>query len=162
MLSSSHASALEMRDTWISISGYLFQGFIFWILNEFTKSEVFLSTVELQRSMTFEYFRFVVVLMQTVVAHQLETRDAWSLLLNHDLDMVMLCGGANEGLQTNAPFLMLSLKCDDFAYCYCRQALGELGGQHDTDTNPRPVARSEACQTTVFETSRRISMANKA
>ena len=68
--------------------------------------------------------RSTLCLKQTSVAHQVQTRDAWMVILDHHMDMLSLSSGANIGLQMSTPFLMLRLNQDDSAYCFCRHALG--------------------------------------
>lgn len=60
---------------------------------------------------------------QTTIAQKLETRDAWTIVLNQHWDLLHLVGGANVGIQKSTPFLMLRLNQDDDAYCYCRHAM---------------------------------------
>jgi len=61
---------------------------------------------------------------QVNVASEVQTRNAWSLVLNHHLELLRLFGSRNKLLRWPTPFLLLFLDRDDDAYCFCRHWLG--------------------------------------
>ena len=78
-------------------------------------------------------------LVQVTVATELETRDAWKLILDHYMKMMTFCTmtlcPTNGSLQMRPFFLMLSVQLcpiflmlrlneDDSVYCYCGRKLG--------------------------------------
>ena len=61
---------------------------------------------------------------QQTVAEQNQTRDAWTVVLDHHLEMLRLCAADNMGARMPTPFLLLRLNRDDDTYCFCRHWLG--------------------------------------
>ena len=56
----------------------------------------------------------------TELAHETQTKEAWTLVAEHYLECLRLNLGDNNGLRFEFPFVLLRLNRDDDAYCFCR------------------------------------------
>ena len=73
---------------------------------------------------TYMRARMALCKQQQTVAEQIQTRHAWSVVIDHHLDMLRLCASDNMGLRLPTSFLLLRLNRDDDSYCFCRHWLG--------------------------------------
>jgi hypothetical protein len=56
----------------------------------------------------------------TELAHETQTKEAWTLVAEHYLECLRLNLSDNNGLRFEFPFVLLRLNRDDDAYCFCR------------------------------------------
>lgn len=86
---------------------------------------------------------------QEEVARTVQTRDAWSVVLFHHLEMLRLCAPDNMDMRLPTPFLLLRLNRDDDAYCFCRHwfAMVFVDTQHpDSRESDWIYGREENCR----------------
>jgi hypothetical protein len=70
---------------------------------------------------------------QAELAEQVQTPEAWTVVLNHHLECLRLCKGDNMGLRYKVPFLLLRLNRDDDAFCFCLHWLKQRDDEDNED-----------------------------
>jgi hypothetical protein len=64
--------------------------------------------------------RMAMITKLTDLAHESQTKEAWTLVAGHYQECLRLNLSDNNGLRFEFPFVLLRLNRDDDAYCFCR------------------------------------------